>query len=78
MSKTTLKFILGSALLVSFAVTGCNNESSEKTESKTDSTTVEKMKEETPAPVVVDTLKKDTLKKELDRGNTKPIIPPNK
>ncbi|MEP7165421.1 MAG: hypothetical protein ABI741_12050 [Ferruginibacter sp.] len=70
-SSTAFQFIFGGILLVSAATIGCND-SSTTTETKTDTITTEKMKEETPAPVVMDTMHK------MDTAGTRPIVPTNK
>lgn len=59
-TKTTFQFILAGVLFVSFAVTGCNNDSGNKEATK-DSVSTEKSMEAAPvAPAATDTTKKDT------------------
>jgi hypothetical protein len=69
-TKTTLQFFVAGALLVSFAIAGCNNEGESKEATKDTVATEKSMEAEPAAPAVTDTTKKDT-------ASTRPVIPAN-
>jgi len=71
-TKTSLQFILGGIMFVSAAAISCNNSTDTKSDAKADTTTTQKMVEET-APAV----KKDSTSTLTDDTSKRPIVPTN-
>jgi hypothetical protein len=68
-NKTMLQFFVAGALLVSFAIAGCNN-GGESKEAAKDTVATESMEAAPMTPAATDTTKKDT-------ASTRPVIPAN-